>query len=234
MKSQDVVDRDANLMKGRPVNDTAAKPCVEPTDFLARAITVIAVVFAVLYIMAFNLAPSSRSGISLALVGVILVSLVVSALLNWTHTFPVFSLVLYMSFASIAMDWIGYPQNLDALLRYCVSLAALLTFVRLPIGDMRQLISRAAVTILGYALLVAVILPPITVAGVRRASPFVGGSEGFHSSAIVVSAIMIIVWTSPWVRWHKVVAGSVCAVLLGAYGGATEMLMVAVFVIHSA
>lgn len=202
-----------------------------PTDFLARTVALLLVVVAILYALGFNLAPATRPAVSTLLVGAVILGLVLTVMLNWLQSFPIFSLVLFFVLVSLTMDWVGYPQNFDALLRYCVSLAALFIFVRLPAGDIRGKVSAAAGAIIGYACFVAVVYPPITVAGVRRASPFVGGAEGFHSSAIVIGALVIIVWTSPWRRFQKLLVGGAGLVLLVSYGGATEMLMVAVFAV---
>ncbi|MDO6164544.1 O-antigen ligase family protein [Paenarthrobacter aurescens] len=200
-------------------------------DFLAQAVGVVSVAVSFAYAVGFNTLVAMRPALSGLVALCVVASLLLGSLLCPRKMTSVLLLLGFMLFMGLSMSWVGIPQNMDALTRYCISLAALFVLIRLPLGDIRRLLSCAAAIILMYASVVAITAPGVTVAGVVRAGAFVGGEEGFHSSAIVISALAIVIWTSPW-RWPvKLVFICTAFALLLAYGGATEMLMLGVFAI---
>lgn len=199
------------------------------SDFLARLTGILCIATAGAYAVGFNNFSSLRPALSGLLALFVIFSLLVGSLLKLGRVSSIIILIGYLLFMGFAMIWVGTPQDLDALFRYIISLTALLVFTQLPMGDLRGALSLMASVILFYALIVAVTAPSISVAGVARVGAFVGGDEGFHSSAIVVSALAIIIWTSPWRLPAKIAGVTVAAALLIGYGGATEMLMLGVF-----
>lgn len=119
--------------------------------------------------------------------------------------------------------------NVNALLRYCISLSALGVFIFSRVKDLRSFLSYGAAAVVIYATIVAVTSGPLSYSGAVRFAPFFGGATAVHSSSITMVALIIIIWSAPWRRSMRLLLCIAGGVLCGGYGVTTALLMLVIF-----
>lgn len=199
-------------------------------DSITTYIWVTLWLFLCAYIVIYNNNDSLASAVSLVTTSLFFGLLFICSLYCSTFAARLILLIGVLTGISLILILGGDADgNLSALLRYCISLAALGVFVFSRVKDFRSFLSYGATAVVFYATIVAVSSGPLSYSGAVRFAPFFGGETAVHSSSITMVALIIIIWSAPWRRSIRLLLCILGAVLCFGYGVTTALLMLVIF-----
>lgn len=179
-----------------------------------------------LYVITYEPVAALRGPLSFTIAGLALAMLAFSAITMHVDGF-LFALALFVLVViSVVLDAFYANQNFGALTRYVTSLSGLFAFALLPLQDIRKYAAWTAVAVISTAAVAAAIYGSTIYAGTVRFTPF---WTGIHSSALLVSAMTVVVWLSPCSKQFRIVWSAIGVVLVAGYGVITAILMLALF-----